>query len=80
MPTLSKMHDKCEKCKEKDTCNNKRMVACAYIEAPQNAITINVSLGESAAQTLLRDTSIQAKIEEQLKKNFYKRCNFVGGM
>ena len=39
MPTLSKMHDKCEKCRSKDNCNNKRMVACDVVEAPHSAIT-----------------------------------------
>lgn len=35
MATLSKLHDKCEKCKHKDICNNKRMVACALAEVPK---------------------------------------------
>ncbi|MBU3193475.1 hypothetical protein KPL30_02845 [Clostridium algidicarnis] len=32
MATLSKLHDKCEKCKYRDSCNNKRMVACRLVE------------------------------------------------
>lgn len=39
MAALSKLHKKCEKFKQKDSCNNKRMVACALAPAPQ--VTIN---------------------------------------
>lgn len=35
MATLSKLHDKCKECKYKDTCDNKRMVACALAEMPK---------------------------------------------
>ncbi|SMB95415.1 hypothetical protein SAMN00017405_0397 [Desulfonispora thiosulfatigenes DSM 11270] len=30
--TLSKICDECKNCKNKDACNNKRMVACALAE------------------------------------------------
>lgn len=33
--TLSKLHDKCEECKYRDSCNNKRMVACSLAEMPK---------------------------------------------
>jgi hypothetical protein len=29
---LSRLSEKCQNCKQKDTCNNKRMEACAYID------------------------------------------------
>lgn len=29
--SLSKLSDKCNKCRQKDTCDNKRMEACLYI-------------------------------------------------
>ncbi|MDS1004176.1 hypothetical protein P9J83_11810 [Clostridium sporogenes] len=35
MTTLSKLHEKCEKCKDKDNCDNKRMVACRFDEIPK---------------------------------------------
>ncbi|HDK7179211.1 TPA: hypothetical protein PTW06_000981 [Clostridium botulinum] len=38
MTTLSKSHEKCEKCKDKDNCDNKRMVACRFDEIPRPKI------------------------------------------
>lgn len=31
MPSISKLHHKCETCGDKDNCDNKRLEACAYI-------------------------------------------------
>lgn len=32
MNAVSKLYEKCEKCKYKDSCNDKRMVACGLLE------------------------------------------------
>lgn len=38
MGSISKLSDKCEKCHYKDTCDNKRMVACAVVEQENNKL------------------------------------------
>lgn len=55
MATLSKLHGKCKECKHKDSCNDKRMVACALAEMPKNnmkeeARSITVPLGQTASR------------------------------
>ncbi|MDU3597750.1 MAG: hypothetical protein E7F68_22070 [Clostridium butyricum] len=43
MGSISKLSDKCEKCHYKDTCDNKRMVACAVVEQENNKLMDNVA-------------------------------------
>lgn len=64
MATLSKLDSRCKKCKHKDSCNNKRMMACALAEMPKpdmkNAALPNV---EPLAQPASRKhTPITIKI------------------
>lgn len=55
MTVISKLHKKCQKCKHKDTCNDKRMVACRLAEMPKNnmkeaARTMTVPLAQPASR------------------------------
>lgn len=92
MPTISKLHDKCQKCKYKDDCDEKRMVACAIAKLPPSPIQ---DMGMSASTPLsmpisreytpitinMGDIKIGTSLEEISKKieeDFYKhlRCGF----
>ena len=87
MPSMSKLHEKCGKCPHKDSCDNKRMVACAYIEPI--AAEIKNPIIQPVTQPILRETITihtgknhlgditvyKDEIEEQLKKAFY--CNVL---
>lgn len=87
MAALSKLHDKCKKCKYKDECGEKRMVACGIAELPQTN-TENIAMpsvepyGASIARkettiTIYRgenctiDTSLE-EIKRQIEEDFYK--------
>lgn len=62
---FSKLHESCKKCKHKDNCDNKRMVACgAMTLSPTGNIQIS--------------TSLEVDINKQLKKELDKRelCGF----
>ena len=66
MNVVSKLHEKCEKCKCRENCNNKRMVACALAEIPKsnmkNATLPNtVPLAQPAAR---KHTPITIKMGE----------------
>ena len=81
MNILSKLHDKCEKCRYKDSCNNKKMVACGLAEMPKpntepliqpmsikcTPITINISEHENI------NTSME-QIAEQINEAFRINC------
>ncbi|MBU3176083.1 hypothetical protein KPL47_06840 [Clostridium estertheticum] len=73
MPTVSKLSTKCKKCPHVKNCDNKRMVACALRENPSMINNIAAPLTMSITIPILRDTSIQAQIAEQLKKDLYKK-------
>ncbi|NOH14863.1 hypothetical protein [Clostridium cochlearium] len=91
MATLSKLDSRCEKCKHKDSCNNKRLMACALAEIPKsnmkNATLPNTaSLAQPAARkhtpiTIKMgeygniNTSIE-QIAEQINKAFQINCAF----
>lgn len=71
---LSKLHDKCEKCKYKKQCGNKRMIACAVAQMPPQGIqNIGATITVPAARLILSDKSIQKQIADQLENNIYKQ-------
>lgn len=90
MSTLTKLHEKCNKCKYKDSCDNKRMIACEIAELPKsNMMSSCVPNTEPLAQPLLIpntpitinmgkygtiNTSLE-EVQEQLKREFYKNLN-----
>ncbi|MBO3424671.1 hypothetical protein JJB59_16285 [Clostridium perfringens] len=53
---LSKMHKRCKKCKYKNICDNKRMVACNIVEIPQTNMMrdITINNGIPNGQPLMR--------------------------
>lgn len=52
---LSKQYEKCEVCKYKNDCDNKRMVACAYIQKP-NVLS---PLVNDVSQPLTQDLAVK---------------------
>lgn len=85
--TLSKLHSRCDKCKEKDTCDEKRMVACGIAELPPKA---RADMKSPISETMAREytpitiykgenctinTSLE-EIKRQIEEDFYKniRC------
>lgn len=75
---LSKLHPKCKKCKHKNACDNKRMVACGILPIKTEVtqpITqpilrgytpITINMGEyGTIDTILEE------IKEQLNKEYY---------
>ena len=73
----SKMHIECQKCKRRDSCNNKRMVACAVIKYPEAFESENLvpNLTMPKTQTILVDTSIRAEREAQIQKNIQEQID-----
>lgn len=90
MSTLTKLHEKCKKCKYKDSCDNKRVVACEIAELPKsNMMSSCVSNTEPLTQSLLIpntpitinmgeygtiNTSLE-EIQEQIRREFHKELN-----
>lgn len=90
MSALSKLHEKCNNCKYKDSCDNKRMMACEIAELPKyNMMSLSSHNTKSLSQPLLIphtpitinmgecgtiNTSLE-EIQKQLKKDFYKDLN-----
>lgn len=76
MASLSKLHSKCNECKYKDECNEKRMVACGVMELSPKAkeyTPITIYRGENCTI----NTSLE-EIKRQIEGDFYKniRCGF----
>lgn len=85
---LSKMHKRCKKCKYKNICDNKRMVACNIAEIPPaNMISDTANNMSPYGQPLMRkytpitinmgefgkiETSLE-EISESLTKDLYKK-------
>ena len=75
MPSMSKMHEKCKKCLRKDDCENKRMVACAYIDPViPNTQMLQPSIQPTFDRTITINTEVkdrkayEDRLEENLKK------------
>ena len=87
MSSIVKLSSQCEKCSQKDICNNKRMEACALAELPNN-ITNNIHtqepniLSAGATNTINFNINIDKNvavdnIKEQLKKQLSTNtCSF----
>lgn len=91
MTAVSKLHEKCEKYKYKDSCNEKRTVACGLLELPKpNMENATMPNAETFAQpTTGKHTPItinmgehgnintsMEQIEEQINKTFKINCAF----
>jgi quinolinate synthase len=74
---FSKLHESCEKCKHKDNCDNKRMVACGVmaLTSPSKIVKPHISINLVDIQI---GTSLEENINKQLKKELGKRvlCGF----
>jgi len=68
---ISKLSDKCKRCNHVNECNEKRMMLCRAADKPSIALNIQPVVAP-LLQPVLRDTSIQAEMHEQLKKNFHE--------
>lgn len=90
MSTLTKLHEKCNKCKYKDSCDNKRMLACEIAELPKSnmmsscapntePLTKPLSIPNTPITINMGEygtinTSLE-EIQEQIKREFYKELN-----
>lgn len=89
MQIISKLSDKCKKCLHVNSCDNKRMVACAMREMKPNIAGAIVHMPMPLSQPISRighpitinmgeygtiNTSLE-EIAEKLKKDFYKSFN-----
>lgn len=87
MSSIVKLSSECEKCSQKDICNNKRMEACALAELPNN-ITNNIHtqepkiLSNGVTNTINFNVNIDKNVTvdnvtEQLKKQLSANmCSF----
>lgn len=90
MSSLSKLREKCNKCKYKNSCDNKRMIACEIAKLPEpNIMSSSIPNAEPLAQSLLMPNipitinmgeygTINTTLEEiqgKIKKEFYKDLN-----
>lgn len=84
MKTISKLSDKCEKCKHVDSCDEKRAMLCmvkTHIEEnPAIGAQISQPNRQPLTQPIIRDTSLAAEraeqIEEHIRKQLYGDCYF----
>lgn len=91
--TVTMMAQKCQKCKRRDTCDKKRMEACAYLVG-QNAQCPTVPNVAEMVQPMSvihnyrnvkigENTQITVDVEEvkkQLEQKFYKATGLNCGM
>lgn len=91
MTIISKPHDKCKKCEHKDSCDDKRMVACRLTEMQRPIMkSVATPIAENFAQPITRkhtpitikigeygniNTSLE-QIAEQINKEFKINCAF----
>ena len=87
MGNLSKLAPECELCEHRDSCDTKRMVACAYLNKPQYLEQATADIVNPLTQDILvkheyRDVWIDENttvtidledIKKQLVKDFYKK-------
>lgn len=74
---LSKLSSRCQKCKSKDTCSDKRMEACAYYPEPVISETASLS-AVSMIQPIIRETTkinIYGEIVEVYKDDLEKQIH-----
>lgn len=91
MATLSKLDTRCEKCKHKDSCNNKRMLTCELAEMPESDMkSATIPNNQPLTQPLsIKHTPITIKmgeygtihtsleeVVENLNRELYKGCNY----
>lgn len=77
---FSKLHESCKKCKHKDNCDNKRMVACGVMTLSPTSQTANPYISTSVNLVDIQiGTSLEEDINKQLEKKLYKKinCNFI---
>lgn len=89
----SKLHKRCEKCKYKDDCDEKRMVACGYIHKPPLMAEMSVPSVMDLAQPIMAkppelrnvwidaNTTIQIDLNDiakQMEKDFYRSIGCHG--
>lgn len=82
---LSKQYEKCKVCKYKNGCDNKRMVACAYIQEPNSLSPVANDVSQPLMQNLevkhdYRDIYIDENITitidlEEMKRRLEKEIS-----
>ncbi len=80
---LTKMYTKCEKCKHKDNCDEKRMMACGYIDG--NMLTQDVSMDITMPNAMPVIDTPADKRKRQFEQDLFNKitnnafCVFKGG-
>lgn len=88
LAAITKLHKKCKKCKHKENCNDKRMVACAIAELPPTLVeSAGMGMAEHASMPMVEkhtpitinlgeygtiNTSLE-KMSKRLEEDIYKR-------
>lgn len=71
--SMSQMAEKCQKCSDRDKCDNKRMEMCAYIKMPE----INISIGAMPTKINLSLDNILDKLKivnDEVEKIGLQKC------
>lgn len=87
MIVFSKTSEECLACEHYDDCNNKRMVACAFMDMPSSMLA---TAAESAVAPMLNDVAVKhdyrdvwidpnttvtidlEDVKKQIERDFYK--------
>lgn len=77
--SFSRMASKCQKCPDRDTCNNKRMEALAYIipSTPSMKEMEKSPCASSSVTINMQMPSIE-KLNKEIIKDIAKRINICG--
>lgn len=79
MEIISQMAEKCQKCPKRDTCDHKRMEACAYIDMPVNCASVMPQVEASISINTVTNTtstveSILKEIESTISRTLKRNC------
>lgn len=75
MSTIIELSTKCKKCNLKNTCMNKRMMACALAEIPQSinaGLNVNVNINSINESV---NNNISNNLSKIIESNIRKRGN-----
>lgn len=82
---LSRLSAKCQKCRYKDTCNNKEMEALAYMQLTAASMSAPVTIQPMARDVVTVNmgpatgTMYRDELEERVKKSLYKHLRMGQG-
>lgn len=85
---ISKLSDICEKCKRVSDCNEKRMIACSYINS--TSVNMETKMDQINIQPIMRETitintgenalgkvdTFRDELIKKIKEDIYRACGF----